>query len=357
MFDVIIVAYGKSERAGLDKLSFDLNGESVLTRTIDAFEGINGIDKIIVVTDRNVKNNPNIIVTRGGSTRSESVANGLKLVSSPYVLIHDGARPFVSRKLIENVMQATIKYNSAVPFIKSSDSLRLMQNNRLIESANREKIVAVQTPQGFTTTFIKQAYELNNGYPNTDESEIYARFIEPPYAVNGEVANKKITYYEDLVNVNSRIGSGFDVHKFIDGKPLILGGINIPYPQGMEAHSDGDVVIHAVMDALLSSVNERDIGVQFPDSEEQYKNIDSTILLQKIKVILKNKNAIINNITITIMAQKPKLVAYLPKMQERIALVLGIASNKINITVTTTENLGLIGEGKAIAVLAIANIL
>lgn len=357
MFDVIIAAYGKSERAGLDKLSYDLAGTSVLNTTINAFCGIAGIDNIIVVTDRKIEEKPNIVVIKGGNTRSESVRCALKIVKSPYVLIHDGARPFVSRNIIEKVMQSTIKYNSAVPYVKSADSIRNLQNNRLTDSLDRDSVVRVQTPQGYTTALIKQAYEMCGDLQNTDESQIYAQIIEPPYAFEGEQSNKKITYYEDLLNINSRIGSGFDVHEFVEGKTLVLGGISIPYQRGLKAHSDGDVVIHAVMDALLLAVDERDIGVQFPDNDISYKNIDSAVLLSKVKDILISKNAIINNITITIMAQAPRLADYIPKMQERIASILDINSHKINISATTTENLGIIGEGKAIAVLAIANVI
>ncbi|NLL56631.1 MAG: 2-C-methyl-D-erythritol 2,4-cyclodiphosphate synthase [Clostridiales bacterium] len=356
MFDVIIVAYGKSQRAGLDKLSFDLNGKSVLDRTIDAFVGIGGINNIIVVTDRDI-NKKNVIVTSGGVARSQSVKCGLKLVKSPYVLIHDGARPFVSAKLIKQIMQATKEHNSAVPYIKSADSLRRIKENRLTSAVDRESIVCVQTPQGYKTSQILQAYKLNNDNLNTDESEIYAKFIEPPYALLGENSNRKITYIEDLLNIASRIGSGFDVHQFESGKQLVLGGIKIPFDKGLKAYSDGDVVIHAIMDALLSAAGERDIGIHFPDYDDKYKSIDSTKLLAKVKEILANKNAIINNITVTIMAQKPILAHYIPKMQEKIASVLQTDISSINITATTTENLGIIGEEKAIAALAIASVI
>lgn len=357
MFDVIIVAYGKSQRAGLDKLSFDINGQSILLRTINAFEKVSGINNIIVVTDKQIDNKPNLIVTFGGSTRSDSVKCGLELVKSPYVLIHDGARPFVGKNLIENIMNSTIKHNSCVPYLKSTDSIRYLKNNRLTEALDRENVVSVQTPQGYATSLIKQAYNQNEINTNTDESEIYAQFIEPPFALEGEKSNKKITYYEDLLNINSRIGSGFDTHMFEEGKPLVLGGINIPFDKGLKAHSDGDVVIHAIMDSLLSAVGERDIGVQFPDTSIDYKDIDSAKLLEKVKDILKNKNAIINNITVTIMAQKPKLSSYIQQMQEKIAFILEIDVERINITATTTENLGIIGEEKAIAALAIANVI
>jgi 2-C-methyl-D-erythritol 4-phosphate cytidylyltransferase/2-C-methyl-D-erythritol 2,4-cyclodiphosphate synthase len=357
MFDVIIVAFGKSERMGLDKLSYEINGQSILSRTINTFDNIKNIANIIVVTDKNIMPKDNIILVKGGSSRSQSVQCGLAKVTSPYVLIHDGARPFASKNLIEKIMADTEKYNSAIPYLKSTDSTRKIQENKLISCIDREEVVGVQTPQGFSTKLIKKAYELSNEITNTDESELFLKFIEPPHASLGEISNRKITYIEDLVNITSKVGSGFDVHKFEKGKKLILGGIEIPYHLGLKAHSDGDVVIHAIMDALLSAIDERDIGVQFPDTDSEYKNINSCILLEKVKNIMARKNATINNITITIMAQSPILKSYIPLMQTKIASILNISENKINITATTTETLGIIGEKKGIAVLALASVI
>lgn len=356
MFDVIIAASGKSERAGIDKLSFDLDGISVLNKTINAFQGIDAIDKIIVVTDRDI-DIPDIIVTKGGATRAESVARGLELVTAPYVLIHDGARAFVSKELILRVMHEAFHHNSAIPCLKPSDSVRLVREDRFVGAFDRDSLALVQTPQGFKTELIKKAYELDKSLLNTDESELFAKYIEPPFAVEGEISNRKITYFEDLININSRVGIGYDTHFFEDGKPLVLGGVSIPYPKGLKAHSDGDAVIHAIMDALLSAAGERDIGVHFPDSDEEYKNIDSAVLLQKVVKILENKNAGVVNVAVTILAQKPKLAPFIPSMCERLAELLKIPVERVSVAATTTENLGIIGEGRAIAAIAVVNVI
>ncbi len=356
MFDVIIVANGTSSRMGFDKLSFQIGDKLVLQKTVDCFENIQNINKIIVVSDNFCINQDNITSVKGGTTRSASVKCGLEYVTSKYVLIHDGARPFVSKDLISLIMEATITYNSAIPCLPIYDSLRIKKNDTVGECVNRDNCVSVQTPQGFATDLIKSAYckAGNNFY--TDDSEVFSQFIYPAHLVKGEQSNKKITTAENVLSINSKIGCGFDTHKFAADRKLILGGVNVPYPLGMEAHSDGDVVIHALMDALLSAIGERDIGVLFPDSDLSYKDIDSAILLSSVKGILDKKNADIINISIVIMAQKPKLSSFIPLMKKRLADILDIDSRKISISATTTENLGITSENKGIASFAIVSL-
>lgn len=356
-FDAVIVASGKSERAGIDKLSFGIGKNSIISRTIDAFFDMEDINKIIVVTDLDIEINEKIIVVKGGSTRGESVRNGLEKVNSKYVLIHDGARPFASSDLIKRVMVCAIKHNSAIPCVKNADSLRKIQDNIIEGIASREEILCVQTPQGFLTSEIKKAYSMCNAYLNSDESEIYATFIGKPHTVEGELSNKKITYYEDLLNLNCRVGIGFDFHEFEEDKPLFLGGVLIPYKFGLKAHSDGDAIIHAVMDALLSAAGLRDIGMQFPDSDENYKGADSKNLLLKVKGMLKEQKIEIISIAITVMAQKPRLSEHIPKMKDSITKILETSPRKVSINATTTENLGITAEGKGIAALAIASVI
>jgi len=354
MFDIVIVAGGASNRAGIDKLSFEIGNISILNKTIDCFHNIDNINKIIVVSDKKIDRD-DIIIAQAGSNRSESVKNGLAKVTSPYCLIHDGARPFVSKKLIKKIMVATTNHNSCIPYISTPDSLRRRENNLIVESIGRRDVVRVQTPQGFATDMLKEAFKLSKNEVFSDESEVFAEYMLPPFAIEGEISNKKITYFEDLANINCHIGSGFDVHKFITNKKLVLGGIVIPYDKGLEAHSDGDVVLHAVMDSILTAIGQRDIGFQFPDTDENYKDIDSTILLKKVLKMAEFTNRKLISLTITIMAQNPKLSPFIPKMQKNIAELLGANESQISISATTTENLGIIGENKGIAVLSIAS--
>lgn len=356
MFDVIIVANGTSSRMGFDKLSFRLGNKLVLQKTVDCFNNIDNIDKIIVVSDNFCIKEDKVINVKGGATRSSSVKCGLEYATSKYVLIHDGARPFVSKDLIKLIMDTTTKYNSAVPYLPVYDSLRIKKGDTVGECVNRDNFVTVQTPQGFATELIKKAYVLADNNTFTDDSEVFTLFVSPAHLIEGEQTNKKITTAENIFGINSKIGCGFDVHRFARDRKLILGGVDVPYPLGMEAHSDGDVVIHALMDALLSAVNERDIGVLFPDSDITYKDIDSSILLSKVKGIMDKKNADIISISIIIMAQKPKLSNYIPLMKKRLADILDIDSRKINISATTTENLGITTENSGIASLAMVSL-
>lgn len=355
MFDVIIAANGLSSRMGFDKLSARLGETTVLYRTINAFKGIEEIDKIIVVSD-NAVDIDGVVSVPGGATRFMSVLNGLKVASATHILVHDGARPFVSRELIKRIIDAAINYGSAVPCIKSSDSLRVVRDGKIVNSIDREECLLVQTPQGFATEKLKEAFlkaaDENKNY--TDESAIFSEFIEPCHAVEGDIRNVKITTSRDLFGISARIGTGFDVHRFENdlNKPLKLCGITVENSRGLLAHSDGDVALHALMDALLTSIGERDIGVHFPDSDERYKNADSAILLKKVTELVDAANAEIISVNLTIIAQAPRLSPYIDKMRQSLAALLKISADKISVSATTAENLGLIGEGRAIAALA-----
>lgn len=355
MFDVIIVASGLSLRMGFDKLSYRLGEKMVVEKTIDCFEDIEGIAKIILVSSSFIIEKDNVVNVKGGATRTDSVKCGLSLATAKYVLIHDGARPFVSKDLIYSIMKATTKFDSAIPYLPLYDSLRLKKDGN-ITCVNRDDFVTVQTPQGFCTDSIKKAYALASDIVYTDDSEVFATFIAPAHLVLGNVANKKITTADDIAGINAKVGCGFDVHSFCTNKKLILGGLEVPFNMGMEAHSDGDVVIHALMDALLSAVDERDIGMLFPDTDTTFKNIDSALLLSRVKAILDIKNADINNISIVIMAQKPKLSSFIPLMKQRLSNILCIGDEKISISATTSENLGITAENKGIATFAMVSI-
>ncbi len=350
-FDVVIVANGVSARMGFDKLAFNLGETTVLNRSIQAFSSLIGVGKIIVVCDRDVDAGSAVRVG-GGKTRSESVACGLAQVTAPYVLIHDGARPFVTRELIERVARDVIEYGSAVPVIPVVDTV-LCEN----QPVNREKYRLVQTPQGFRTEDIKRAYALSNGASETDDSTLYARFIGTPHYTDGETQNKKITRPEDLLGANSFVGTGFDVHKLVFGRPLRLGGITVPCEYGEEAHSDGDVVIHALMDALLAACGLPDIGHLFPENDEKYENVDSTILLREVAAKVADKNRKLLSADIVVLLQKPKIAPYLANMRRTLADVLAVSVEKINLSATTTETIGLIGRNEAVAALAVCNLL
>ena len=355
MFDVIIAANGKGLRAGTDKLAVSLGESTVIARTVNAFRGIDCINNIIVATDSDYAV-PDVKTVPGGKTRSESVKNALAASESEYVLIHDGARPFLSRDLILKIMSDTVLYGSSVPYLPITDSLRLIKDGVAI-TVDRKDYVTLQTPQGYIRTEIISALNDASDALCYDESELFSRKIRPVHLTEGEAVNKKITSPFDTLGYNMRTGSGFDVHQFENnGKPLILGGIKIPFPTGLSAHSDGDVVIHAIMDALLSSAAERDIGVIFPDNDPSFENADSSELLCRVKNIIDRKNIKINNVSATVIAQKPKLKDFIPLMQKKLETVLSVDRGTVSLSATTTENLGIIGEGKAVACFAVVSV-
>jgi 2-C-methyl-D-erythritol 4-phosphate cytidylyltransferase/2-C-methyl-D-erythritol 2,4-cyclodiphosphate synthase len=351
MFDVIIAANGKSERAGTDKLSAYIGDGTVLSRTVNAFSRVKNISKIILVTDSPF-DFAGTEKVRGGSTRAASVKSGLLSATAEYVLIHDGARPFVSQNLIERVMEDTEKYGSSVPYLPVTDSLRRIKNG-MAEYAERNDYVRLQTPQGFARADIARAYELSIDGDYHDDSELYSHFIRPAHLTEGETENKKITSRGDLFGYNAFIGCGFDVHRFSDGgRPLTLGGIKIPCSYKIAAHSDGDVLLHALADAILSCAHERDIGVLFPDTDERYDSLDSSVILAEAKKRLDTRNKKINCVSAVIMAETPKLAPYIRQMETRIAELLDIPPDTVGVSATTTETLGIVGEKKGIAVLA-----
>jgi len=346
MFDVIIAAGGNSVRAGFDKLNFIIGETTVLQRTVAAFRGIDGINKIIVAGGTA----EGTISSNGGVTRSETVKNALSKVEAEYVLVHDGARPFVSAFLIKNIMAETEKHGAAVPVLPVTDTLMLTDGNSITKKADRSAYVTVQTPQGFKTELLRLAFEkADKNITYTDESSMFGEYVFPCKTVPGEIRNKKLTYAEDFFGINGHIGFGYDLHKFTENKVLRLCGTEIPYEYGLLAHSDGDVAIHALMDALLSAAGERDIGFHFPDNDPTYENIDSTVLLKKVLEILKNKNLSVQSVSITIVAQAPKLSPYIEKMRNNLSALLKVPADNIGVSATTTEGTGIIGEKEAIA--------
>ncbi|MBR1747747.1 MAG: 2-C-methyl-D-erythritol 2,4-cyclodiphosphate synthase [Clostridia bacterium] len=351
MYDVIIAAGGLSLRVGFDKLTEKIGEKTVLQRTVNAFYGRKGVEKIIVVGKE--IDIPGVVCVPGGKTRHESVRIGLEYADAPYVLIHDGARPFLSLDLIDRIERAAEKYGSAIPVLPIYDSLRTVEDGVIIGSVDRGTTYAVQTPQGFRTAELRRAFSLASPDANyTDESELFSRYISPCHVVPGEERNKKITVERDFFGTTAKVGTGFDLHRYTLDKPLRLCGLTIPYEYGLLAHSDGDAPLHALMDALLTAAGERDIGVLFPDTDEKYKDADSTELLKTVLKILREKNLVVLSVNLTIIAQSPRLAPYLEEMRNNLAALLSVAPERVSLSATTTEKLGLIGENKALCALA-----
>lgn len=338
----VIVAGGNSTRFGNDKLNSMLFDKTVLQNTVDLFRPI--VEQIVVVGVQI----DGTTYAPAGVTRFLSVQNGLKMVDKncDLVAIHDGARPFVSKQLVAKLFDQAQSKGSAVPSLPVTDTVWSVANTPCV--ADRNNLKCVQTPQVFHFAKILQAFDNAPHQNYTDESTLFYDVFDELNLVEGERANIKITYPGDLPTY--RIGNGFDVHAFCDGDGVILGGVTIPYNKKLKGHSDADVLAHAICDGVLSASNNRDIGVQFPDTDDKYLGANSMNLLAECVQIAKDSGFEVVNVSAVVICQAPKLAPHIPQMAQNLAKVLGIDVSCVNLSATTTEKLGALGNGDGIAV-------
>ncbi len=362
----VICAAGKGERAGFskNKLLVPLCGEPVLKKTVAAFD-FPAIDEILLTVSpadeaeigELFSGNEKLRLVKGGNTRFQSVQNALRQATGELVLIHDGARPFVSREAIENCIDCTLQKGSGICAIPATDTIAVAENGKIVAVPNRASLYQIQTPQGFFTEELKKAYELaNDGQKSyTDDSSVYAAFIGAPTLCDGSPENTKLTHPQDFEKTFARVGFGVDTHAF--GKAqnyIVLCGVRVPSESGLIAHSDGDVAVHAAMDALLSAAGLNDIGHYFPDTNEKWKNADSMQMLDEVLRLIRARGYGVKNLSVAIQAEKPRLKNYIEEMKNRLAAALSIDTNAVGITAGTNEKLGYVGEGKGITVYATA---
>lgn len=365
----VIPAAGAGSRAGFDKNKIlqKMGGASVLWRTVSAFAQNENIAGIAVCANKNERAEigrelcgfAKVLYADGGSTRTESVKNALEVLAAlpcppDYVLIHDAARPFVSQKIIDDCVKTVRAHGSAVCALPCTDTLVHAQNGIITGSYDRETAFTLQTPQGFGFAELLAAYrKITPADSFTDDSGVYAKYVAPPFLFMGEKSNIKLTFREDFAMNETRTGIGVDTHAFgAERKYIVLGGVRIDAPTGLHAHSDGDVLCHAVMDALLSAAGLPDIGHYFPDTDPQYKGADSLALLGKVRGILEVHGFAVGNISAAIVAEAPKLAPHIQKMKQNIADVLHISERAVGISAGTNEGLGYLGRGEGITVIA-----
>lgn len=365
----VIPAAGAGSRAGFDKNKIlqEMGGASVLWRTVSAFAQNENIAGIAVCANKNERAEigrelcgfAKVLYADGGSTRTESVKNALEVLAAlpcppDYVLIHDAARPFVSQKIIDDCVKTVRAHGSAVCALLCTDTLVHAQNGIIAGSYDRETAFTLQTPQGFGFAELLAAYrKITPADRFTDDSGVYAKYVAPPFLFMGEKRNIKLTFREDFAMNETRTGIGIDTHAFgAERKYIVLGGVRIDAPTGLHAHSDGDVLCHAVMDALLSAAGLPDIGHYFPNSSPQYKGADSLALLGKVRGILEVHGFAVGNISAAIVAEAPKLAPHIQKMKQNIADVLHISERAVGISAGTNEGLGYLGRGEGITVVA-----
>ena len=402
----VLAAAGSSSRMGQDKLFMSFGGKSVVRRAAEAIAPF-AQEKIAVCAPESLQRMSRELegtgfrVVPGGSSRALSVAAALKeLEGGGIVLVHDGARPFVTPSVIEGCIETARRHGSAVAAVPCKDTVRRCIGGRAEASFKRSEMYQMQTPQCFGLEKLKRAYlrmDESALAACTDDAAVYEAAGEEIYLSPGDYANIKITTPEDAVFARAlcpdsrseesvcqagadggqareykaycgaadagdantyngenkmRIGNGFDVHALVKGRRLVLCGVEIPHETGLEGHSDADVALHALMDAMLGAAGLSDIGQCFPDNDPQYKNADSMKLLERVADMLKMRALRVSSADITVIAQAPKLSPYISDMRANIAKALQLPQDRANVKATTTEKLGFTGRKEGIAAMA-----
>lgn len=372
----VVVAAGRGVRSGLDrnKVYFELKGRTVLSRCLDALEASGCFDGLVLVIsecdmdlyrDVCAREGWNPLVKRvvcGGDCRRRSVRNGLLALPKEgveIVAVHDAARPFVSPEVVKATVDSARECGSGVISTPVTDTIKQLQSDGTVTTPDRSTLRAVQTPQTFEYAKLIEAHERAEaeGYDATDDAALFEYYYGSVRLVTapGAEANKKLTNKEDFEKLNRqpmRIGSGYDAHRLKEGRKLVLCGVEVPHDRGLDGHSDADVAVHALMDALLGALGEGDIGRHFPDSDPQYKGISSMLLLEHVMNTVRARGYRVGNADVTIVAQKPKLAAFIPVMRENLVRALG--TDAVNVKATTTERMGFEGEEIGISSQAVA---
>lgn len=392
----VIVSAGNSSRMGINKQQIMLDGKPVWMHSVLTFGAMPQTAEIVVVTKQSeiptmqsqlseyqidAEITEKIVFAVGGATRTDSVASGVAACKkqTDYFAIHDGARPLVKSSDIEKALEA-LKIHDAVSlgvFVK--DTIKQVdQNMQVIATPERSNLMITQTPQIFARDVYLSALSTakEKGLSPTDDCQLCESCGIPVYMINGSYENIKITTPEDIPTAQAmlkqmrqqdsrqlqnipdiRTGHGYDVHRFAPQRKLMLGGVEVPYEMGLLGHSDADVLTHAIMDALLGAAALGDIGKHFPDTDPTYKDADSMKLFAHVVDIIREKGYAISNIDATVIAQKPKLAAYISQMRENIANICGISIDRVNVKATTEEKLGFTGRLEGISSHAVCTLI
>ena len=374
----IIAAAGMGSRMGLgyNKAYMPLDGQPVLLRTLDTLmnSGLYAGAVIVIRPDERAQVedmlsgcNWHVILADGGDTRQASVRNGLAALPEEcgYVAVHDAARPFVTRHILKETLKSAIEYGSGVACTKVTDTIKQVDDNGIVHTLNRDSLRAVQTPQVFEKSRLIAAHEWahENGISATDDSALVEMKEGSVHLVATEdgALNIKLTTPADIDRIKKqptlRTGMGYDAHRLVEGRKLILCGVDVPYERGLLGHSDADVATHALIDALLGAAGLGDIGRMFPDSDMQFKDISSIKLLRAAVGRINDAGISINNCDITIVAQRPKLLPYIDKMQSTLADAMGIDKSRVNVKGKTTEGMGFEGTGEGMSAYCAASVI
>ncbi|MBR4359345.1 MAG: 2-C-methyl-D-erythritol 2,4-cyclodiphosphate synthase [Clostridia bacterium] len=366
----ILLSGGSGTRMGAkeNKTLLTIGGEPAIVRCFRAFQGLTdgavlvtraGEEGLFADTMRQYGCFP-LAVVPGGEDRQASSLRGLQALpaDAEIALIHDGARPFVTKEIIRRVIGSVTACGSGVAAVPARDTVkRADREGRVIETLDRAELWHMQTPQGFYVRDLLAAHDAVSARC-TDDAALMEAAGYPVQLVMGSPDNIKLTSPEDLRMAHGmltpRVGTGFDAHRLTEGRQLWLGGVKIPYEKGLLGHSDADAALHALTDALLGAAAIGDIGQLFPDSDMKYKGISSLILLEEARRVITELGFSIGNVDVTIVCQAPKLAPYIPQMRESIAKALQIPVDQVSVKATTTERMGYEGRGEGISAQAVA---
>ncbi len=376
----IVAAGGRGLRFGGDRLKqlVPIGGKSILERSIALFTGHASVNEVIVALPPELVDAPPVDISRsvrvrfvaGGPRRQDSVGAAFRAVSADadVVVVHDAARPFASADLIARTIAAAAETGAAVAAVRASDTVkRAGPGPFVVETLARETIYLAQTPQAFRRDVLRDALAVADDA--TDEAALAERAGHRVQIVTGEATNIKVTTPEDLAIAETiarareggakpartgRAGIGYDLHRLVEGRPLRLGGVTIPFDRGLAGHSDADVVCHAVTDAILGAAGAGDIGQHFPDTDPAWQGASSLDLLRRAVQIVAERGFAVGNVDATIIVERPKLRPFVDAMRANVAAAVGLEVDRVSLKAKTNEGLGELGRGEAIAVHAIA---
>ena len=370
----LVVAAGSGSRIGGDipKQYRQVAGKPVLAHAVDALLAHPAIDQVQVVIGAGQEalyaeamgERPLPPPVNGGAARRDSVANGLAAIDGDIVLVHDAARPFLPGKIIDNLLAALDTRPAAIPVLPVADTLA-MGGEVLGDVVPRETLVRVQTPQAFHTHVLRAAHAAwDEGREATDDAQMVRATGYEVAMVEGSAMLEKITWNEDFgaaerrhaVPLVSRTGMGFDVHAFAEGDHIWLGGVKIPHGKALSGHSDADVALHALVDALLGTIGDGDIGSHFPPSDERWRGAASHQFLTHAKNLVEAAGGRIDHVDVTIICEAPKVGPHRSAIRARIAELLALSEGQVSVKATTTEKLGFTGRGEGIAAQAVASV-
>jgi 2-C-methyl-D-erythritol 4-phosphate cytidylyltransferase/2-C-methyl-D-erythritol 2,4-cyclodiphosphate synthase len=379
----VVVAAGRGSRFGdPEKVLTPLAGRPMLAWSLAAIEQVAEIGSVIVVAGEHTRDAIARMIREerfakvraivaGGERRQDSVAAGLAALpkATEIVVIHDGARPLATAELFARATHTAFGNAAAIAAVPVADTLKRVVDGTIVDTVDRAGLWAAQTPQAFRLTVLRAAIAAGGGETITDEARLCETAGIEVAIVPASLANMKVTHPEDIAvadallrarehegAMTARVGIGYDAHRFAPGRRLVLGGVEIAHERGLAGHSDADVLLHAIADAILGAAALGDIGQHFPPTDERFRDADSRELLREAVRLARAAGWIPANVDATLLAEEPRIGPHVPLMRERIAACLGIAADAVGVKATTNEGMGAIGRGEGIAALATATV-